>query len=110
AYSLLPSDLPDVDATVSLHLYLYHVLEDPYQKNQPPVLGGEQDVRFNSMGLQLYYQLTVTAKGLNENIVPKAQQAFGLALKALHDHPRLDAQTLASYSDIGRPDLRTTPD
>ena len=97
SYSLLPSDKLTGDPT--LGFYLYHVIEDPYLKNQPPVSADQPPVRFNPMGLQLFYQLTVNSQrppdsdlGHMDSVL-REQELFGLALKTLHDYPRIDERT-----------------
>ena len=98
-YSLLPSDEEHQDAT--LNLYLYHVTEDAALKNQAPVSSSLETspARYNPMGLQLYYQLTVHEKPQNTEgdqglaAMQRVQQIFGLAIKALHDYARIDSST-----------------
>jgi hypothetical protein len=94
--SSLPSDEPGGDLTI--RLYLYHVTEDAYLKNQPPVSSDPDPVRYNPMGLQLYYQLTAHAEPLSDALVGNSQKFFGLAMKAFHDYPFLDK---AANKEIG---------
>ncbi len=89
--SSLPGD--EMGTGVTLRLSLYHVTEDAYLKNQPPVSSGAVPVRNNPMGLQLYYQMTVHTDPMDDTAVAKSQKLFGLALKAFHDYPYWDQTT-----------------
>jgi hypothetical protein len=79
----------------ALGMFLYHVVEEPHFKNQPPLYQDHPPVRFTPMGLQLHYQLTAhAADQINpENAVIRAQRLFGLALKTWHDYPHVDRDT-----------------
>ena len=86
--SVLP---PDKLKAGSLGLYLYHVSEDSHFKNQPPAGTGADavPVRYNPMGLNLFYLLTTDGVVDEDNKVYDAQLLLGLAVKTLHDYPRL---------------------
>jgi len=81
--SVLP---PDKLKAGSLGFYLYHVSEDSHFKNQPPA-GTSADavpVRYNPMGLNLFYLLTTDGIVDEDNKVYDAQLLLGLAVKTLH--------------------------
>lgn len=72
-----------------LGFYLYHVGEDPHSRNNPTGPSATSPVALAPMGLILHYQLTAhTAAQVDDpSGLYKIQLLFGLALKALHDHP-----------------------
>lgn len=69
-----------------LTLYLFHIVEDKFQKNLAPT--GQMSpsvppVRYSSLSLDLYYLLTAFSK---DNYVQE-QQAMTVAMRCLHDNP-----------------------
>ncbi|MCP3911598.1 MAG: DUF4255 domain-containing protein [Actinomycetia bacterium] len=87
---------PDEVAAESLCWYLYAVGENPAYKN--PV----GPVASNPLALDLGFQLTVHgASGANTLVASQRQHLlFGLALKALHDHPVVDKTTVVNGVDL----------
>jgi hypothetical protein len=84
---------PDQLEPKSLGVYLYHVIEDPHLKNQPPAGPDNPPVRFNPMGLQLHYQLSALGEGDAGLATLQEQLLIGAAMKALHDYPVIDDNT-----------------
>jgi Pvc16 N-terminal domain len=89
--SALPADKLTGDQTIGL--YLYYAAEEAYFKNPPPRSLDQPSVSYRPMGLNLYYQLNAHSDLAGEQSAPRAQMLFGLALKALHDIPCIDATT-----------------
>jgi hypothetical protein len=85
-------------AQYALNLYLYHLQEDEYHKNLAESSGDSPPVRFREMGLNLFYLLTAHGGSTSEDEplnqpYLREQLLMGLAVKALHDYPVLDANT-----------------
>jgi hypothetical protein len=88
--------------TNTLNLYLYHVMEDPHHKNDPPPGAGSPAVARQPLVLSLYYILTAHHQ-VNDVFDAQIQQLlFGLAMKTMHDHPQL-RDTLAISPGGGAP-------
>ena len=100
----LPPDKLDGDNT--LGFYLYHVTEE--LQNKTAYIPGVSDVpvRFTSMTLNLYYVLTAHSDLENETGTLREQTMMGLAMKALHDYPVLNDDTIISGTQIMQPLLR----
>lgn len=101
--SLLPSDKLTGDRTIGL--YLYHIMESAYAKNQPPVSADVPPVQFTPMGVDLFYQLTAHADPVDdtaagETAAGRAQLLFGLAVKALHDFASIDKDTVVDGTPV----------
>ena len=102
--SLLPPDKLDEG---SLGIYLYHVMEDPAFKNQPPVSSSSDPVpvRYTPMGLNLYYLITTDARADTETAMLDAQLLLGIAIKTLHDYPlfsdNTEINTVKLFEDVG---------
>jgi len=77
-------------ATNTLNLHLYHLMEDSYWKNQPPVGRGPRPTALQPLTVLLYYILTAHHE-VNDVFDAEVQQRnFGLAMKSFHDHPLID--------------------
>jgi hypothetical protein len=80
-----------------LAVYLFHVEEDPGRKNDfVPVSSGQgPPVRFQSLGLNLYFLLAAYG-GSQPNLgaYRREQRLIGIAMKALHDHAIIDRSTV----------------
>jgi hypothetical protein len=88
--SPLPPDKLPAD---SLGLYLYHLIEDPHTKNQPPPGSDVPPISFMPMGLDLYYQLTTNSKDNSDTSANRAQLMMSVAVKTFHDHTVLNDDT-----------------
>lgn len=89
-------------ATSTLNLHLYHLVEDPYYKNQPPPGRGGPPVARQSLTLLLYYVLTAHHE-INDVFDAETQQLLlGLGMKAFHDNTVIDDE-LAISPDGGLP-------
>lgn len=91
-------DAPDLfsrlDQDYALSVYLYHAEEVAHRKNLPAPSGNTPPVRFREMGLNLHYLLA--ARGGSQadtRAYEREQRLMGIALKAFHDFPILDANT-----------------
>lgn len=93
---------PDKLKAESMGLYLYHMVEDPHLKNQPPAGSGSDPVpvRYTPMGLILYYLLTTDNLITDDHKMYDAQLLLGLAVKTLHDFPILTDETKVNDDDV----------
>ncbi|OPY56297.1 MAG: hypothetical protein A4E49_00248 [Methanosaeta sp. PtaU1.Bin112] len=100
--TLITGDPPDMlaehDSNYVLSLYLYHVQEDEYHKNQIKLSSCDTPVRYQELALNLFYLLTAfggRSIGANRHGSPygREQTLMGLAMKAFHDYPVVDAKT-----------------
>ncbi|MEL6655208.1 MAG: DUF4255 domain-containing protein [Bacteroidota bacterium] len=105
-----PTILPEPPSRVTengLGFYLYHVKPNPSYQNTPAL--GQQGApkRFTHLALNLYYQLSA-----NSLLSEESQGAFdeqlmmGIAMKALHDYPRIDDTTVINGVAVMQPLLR----
>lgn len=107
-----PGDVPSVVAsppirtsTHGIGIYLYHVSENAHYKNLPAPGRDQPPVRFTSMGLNLYYQLSANSTSAEpeaDNALLE-QQMMAVALKAFHDYPELSDSTIVEGSGIATP-------
>jgi hypothetical protein len=93
-----PDMLAEHDSDYALSLYLYHVREDEYHKNQIELSSCDTPVRYQELGLNLFYLLTAfggRSSGADRHANPyvREQTLMGLAIKAFHDYPVVDART-----------------
>lgn len=99
----LPPDKLTGDNT--LGFYLYHVTEETTGKNTYIPGVSDAPVRFNPLGLNLYYMLTAHSD-IETGGVYREQLMMGLAMKALHDYPLVNDDTQVNGSVIMHPLLR----
>lgn len=92
--SPLPPDLLKGDN--ALGVYLYHIHEDPGSKNPSDWGSSRPPVRYQPMALNLHYQITAHSEVGEKFNTLREQLIMGLAMKTLHDYPKLDDTT-----DIG---------
>jgi hypothetical protein len=74
----------------TINIYLYHALEDPHFRNMPPLGVGFPPVKQQPLVLLLYYILTAHHESNDQYDAETQQHLFGLALKTMHDNPRID--------------------
>jgi hypothetical protein len=91
---VVTGDPPDKLEAGSLGVYLYHVTEEAHTKNQPAVGRDPVPVRHTPMGLALYYQITALGTSKGSAATAQEQTYIGCALKALHDYPVIDDNTV----------------
>lgn len=84
----------------TLSLYLYHVGEEAYYKNQPGPGTDVPDVAKNPMALCLYYILTAHHDSDTSDGALVPQHLMGLALKTLHDFPVLTDGTVVGGQPV----------
>lgn len=91
------SEPPVRSKTNGIGMFLYHMVEHPHFKNLPAPGRDNPPVRYTSMGLTLYYQLSAyQAAGANvegDQDGLMEQQMMAVAMKALHDYPELTDET-----------------
>jgi hypothetical protein len=105
--SPLPPDKLTGDQTIGL--YLYSIEENAQYKNvESPVPDPLFPERYIPMGLNLYYQLTAHSDLPLDVAAPQEQLLIGLAMKALHDFPRVDDSTAIAGSKVFPIDLQGT--
>lgn len=78
-----------------IHVHLFHMVEDPHQRNLPPVSYGKPAVQFTPLALVLNYVVTArntTAVEVADRTLAE-QRLIGLAARALHDFPVIDDST-----------------
>lgn len=83
---------PGRTPTDGIGIFLYHMMEDPHYKNLPGPGRDTPPVRYTSLALTLYYQLSafqrnVTAEEEQDGLME--QQMMAVAMKGLHDYPEL---------------------
>jgi len=107
AVSPLSPDRLVGDQTIGV--YLYSVEENAQYKNVetlvPDPLFPE---RFIPMGLNLYYQVTAHSDIAGDGAASTEQTLMGLAMKSLHDYPRIDDSTTIAGTKVFPIDLQGT--
>lgn len=83
--------------TNGIGIFLYHMMEDPHFKNLPAPGRDTPPVRYTSMALTLYFQLSAyqasaDVEGEQDGLME--QQMMAVAMKALHDYPELTDDTV----------------
>jgi len=95
-----PADLVN-DVSVRLSIYLYRVVEDPYTKNQFPVLGNGAQLRKAPLTLDLSYLITPLVGE------PRDQQiVLGKVMQVLYDRAILEGSDLVGSLAISNEPLR----
>jgi uncharacterized protein DUF4255 len=95
-----PADLVN-DVSVRLSIYLYRVVEDPYTKNQFPVLGNGAQLRKAPLTLDLFYLITPLVGE------PRDQQiVLGKVMQILYDRAILEGSDLVGSLGASKEVLR----
>ncbi|SRR6266498_3903051 len=95
-----PADLVN-DVSVRLSIYLYRVVEDPYTKNQFPVLGNGAQLRKAPLTLDLFYLVTPLVGE------PRDQQiVLGKVMQVLYDRAILEGSDLVGSLSASHETLR----
>jgi uncharacterized protein DUF4255 len=95
-----PADLVN-DVSVRLSIYLYRVVEDPYTKNQFPVLGNGAQLRKAPLTLDLFYLITPLVGE------PRDQQiVLGKVMQVLYDRAILEGSDLVGSLATSHETLR----
>jgi hypothetical protein len=102
--SPLPPDL--LKGANTLGVYLYHINEDPNLKNLPDWGSSQPPVRYLPLTLNLHYQLTAHSEVGEKFNTLREQLIMGLAMKTLHDYPKLDDTTVINGVRIFPVDLQ----
>jgi hypothetical protein len=86
-----PADLDEQnDGTAKLSVYLYRVVENPYNKNDPPVPGNGQALRKPPLALDLYYLITPRLGAARDHHI-----VLGKVLQVFYDRCELEGSDLA---------------
>ncbi len=92
------SEPPVRSKSNGLGMFLYHIVEHPHYKNLPAPGRETPPVRFTSLALTLYYQLSAyqaaSGNGEGEQDGLMEQQMLAVAMKALHDYPEITDDTI----------------
>ncbi len=96
-----PHRLEDSKSNV-VSFYLYHITENVQYKNLPIQALSNSPNKLAPMGLNLYYQLTATYTGdQDDNAAALQEQSMmSIALKALHDYPEISDTTAVGGTTI----------
>jgi Pvc16 N-terminal domain len=95
-----PADLAN-DLSVRLSIYLYRVVEDPFTKNQFPVMGNGARLRKAPLTLDLFYLITPLVGE------PRDQQiVLGKVLQVLYDRAILEGSDLVGSLATANEPLR----
>ena len=95
-----PADLAN-DLSVRLSIYLYRVVEDPFTKNQFPVMGNGAQLRKAPLTLDLFYLITPLVGE------PRDQQiVLGKVMQVLYDRAILEGSDLVGSLAIANEPLR----
>lgn len=87
----------DMEDSHRLSLYLYHIVENPYMKNQPMERVNNNRLKYSPLSLNLYYLLTPNPKvKINDKDIAtvEIQQILGRAMQVLYDHSILEGPDL----------------
>jgi len=91
--SVVPDPPDNLAGDNTIGLYLYHVTEDPYNKNALPVGNSKPPIRYTPMPLLLYYQLSAHSDLDSPTGSYREQLMLGAAVKAFHDYPIINDDT-----------------
>lgn len=104
--TLSPQPPDKLKGTRAIGLYLYHIREDAHTKAQDWPVDDEAPLRYCPMGISLYYLLTAHSEIPDTSQQVYAEQLMmGLAVKALHDYPKLDDTTTVGGVPVFAPQL-----
>ncbi len=98
--SVLPSPPDMLTGDNTLGVYLYHLGEDPANKNLPAQWDRPDHIRYAPMPLILYYQICPHSDLIAPIGTYREQILMGCALKALHDYPVINDDTQVDGTDI----------
>lgn len=91
--SVVPDPPDSLSGDNTVGLYLYHIEEDPHNKNALPIGNSQPPVRYTPMPLNLYYQLSAHSDLSSPIGSYREQMLLGAAVKALHDYPVIHDDT-----------------
>lgn len=98
--SVLPDPPDRLSGDNSLGVYLYHIQEDPSNKNILPAGNSQPPIRYTPMPILLYYQLSAHSDLTSPTGSYREQLILGAALKALHDYPIINDSTNIEGVDV----------
>jgi hypothetical protein len=85
----------ELGASHRLSFFLYHIVENPYMKNQPMERAQDNQLKYSPLCLNLYYLLTPHVETESENIKGwDAHSIIGRAMQVLYDHSSLEGAAL----------------
>ncbi|MEM7357542.1 MAG: DUF4255 domain-containing protein [Pseudomonadota bacterium] len=100
ALSVVPDPPDRLAGPNSLGVYLYHMQEDPHNKNRLPIGNSQPPIRFTPMPVLLYYQVSAHSDLASPTGSFREQLMLGAAIKALHDFPVINDDTQVAGSDV----------
>ncbi len=104
--SVVPQPPDTLEGNNTLGFYLYHITEDSHGKNTYRPGLEAVPVRFTPMPLNLFYLLSAHSDLGDDTGTYREQLIMGLAMKALHDFPVIDDETVLNGSLVLDPNLR----
>jgi hypothetical protein len=89
------SEPPVRSKSNGIGIFLYHITEHPHYKNLPAPGHETPPVRYTSLALTLYYQLSAYHDSIQEGEQDglMEQQMLAVAMKAMHDYPEINDTT-----------------
>ena len=91
--SVVPDPPDKLNGDNTLGVYLYHVQEDPHNKNIQSAWNRPVQTRYEPMPLQLFYAISAHSDLNTPTGTYREQLIMGCTLKALHDFPVIDDDT-----------------
>lgn len=98
--SVVPDPPDRLAGSNALGVYLYHIEEDPHNKNMLPVGNSQPPIRYTPMPLLLYYQLSAHSDLDSPTGSFREQLILGAAVKALHDYPVINNETVVGNPSV----------
>lgn len=98
--SVVPDPPDSLAGDNALGLYLYHIKEDPSMKNALPMGNSNPPIKFTAMPLILFYQLSAHSDLSSPTGSYREQMLLGAAMKALHDNPIINDDTLVAGETV----------
>lgn len=98
--TVLPDPPDRLDGDNSLGVYLYHIQEDPSNRNIMPIGNSQPPIRYTPMPILLYYQISAHSDLSSPTGSYREQLILGAAMKALHDYPVINDSTRVGGVEI----------
>lgn len=98
--TVVPDPPDSLTGDNSLGVYLYHMQEDPHNKNMLPTGSSLPPVRYTPMPVLLYYQISAHSDLGTPTGSYREQLMLGAAIKALHDYPVINDDSSVDGVDI----------
>ncbi len=98
--SVVPDPPDSLSGDNALGVYLYHMQEDPHNKNMLPPGNSQPPVRYTPMPVLLFYQISAHSDLGTPTGSYREQLMLGAAIKALHDYPVINDDSSIDGVDI----------